>query len=38
MNEYNVKAINDAYKNSRIALQSISDLLPEVKDENNVQQ
>jgi len=34
MNEYNVKAINDAYKNSRIALQSISDLLPEVKDEN----
>lgn len=34
MNEYNKKAIDDAYKNARIALQSISDLLPEVKDEN----
>ena len=33
MNEYNIKAINDTYKNAHIALQSISDLLPEVKDE-----
>jgi hypothetical protein len=32
MDEYNVKAINDAYKNAHIALQSISDLLPEVED------
>lgn len=32
-NDYNVKAINDAYKNAHIAMQSISDLLPEVKDE-----
>ncbi len=30
--EYNIKAINDAYKNAHIALQSISDLLPEVED------
>lgn len=30
---YNEKAINDAYKNAHIALQSISDLLPEVRDE-----
>ena len=33
MNEYNVKAVNDAYKNAHIAMQSISDLLPEVKDD-----
>ncbi len=33
MDEYNVKAINDTYKNAHIALQSISDLLPEVEDE-----
>lgn len=33
LNDYNVKAINDAYKNAHIAMQSISDLLPEVKDE-----
>lgn len=33
MNDYNIKAINDAYKNAHIALQSISDLLPEVEDE-----
>lgn len=32
-NNYNEKAINDAYKNAHIALQSISDLLPEVEDE-----
>lgn len=32
-NDYNIKAINDAYKNAHIAMQSISDLLPEVKDE-----
>ena len=31
MNEYNVKAINDAYKNAHIALQSIADLLPSVE-------
>ena len=30
--EYNQKAINDVYKNAHIALQSISDLLPEVED------
>ena len=34
INEYNVKAINDVYKNAHIALQSISDILPSVKDEN----
>lgn len=33
LNEYNVKAINDAYKNAHIALQSISDLIPSVKSE-----
>lgn len=36
INEYNVKAINDVYKNAHIALQSISDVLPSVKDENLV--
>ena len=30
----NSKAINDAYKNAHIALQSISDVLPSVEDEN----
>ena len=30
MNEYKQKALNDAYKNAHIALQSISDLLPSV--------
>ena len=30
--EYNEKAINDVYKNAHIALQSISDLIPKVKD------
>ena len=30
--DYNVKAINDVYKNAHIALQSIQDLLPEVED------
>lgn len=34
MNEYNVKAITDVYKNAHIALQSISDLLPAVEDED----
>ena len=34
INEYNLKAINDIYKNAHIALQSISDLLPSVEDEN----
>ncbi len=29
-NEYNVKAIKDVYKNAHIALQSISDLIPDV--------
>ena len=38
LNDYNIKAINDVYKNAHIALQSISDLLPsvdgdEIKDE-----
>lgn len=33
-NEYNEKAINDIYKNAHIALQSISDLLPSVEDED----
>ncbi len=32
--EFNEKAINDAYKNAHIALQSISDILPSVDDEN----
>lgn len=31
--DYNVKALNDVYKNAHIALQSISDLLPEVDDD-----
>lgn len=31
--DYNKKAVNDVYKNAHIALQSISDLLPEVEDE-----
>ena len=30
LNDYNIKAINDVYKNAHIALQSISDLLPSV--------
>lgn len=34
MNEYNQKAITDVYKNAHIALQSISDLIPEVDDED----
>ena len=34
MNEYNVKAITDVYKNAHIALQSISDLLPAVEEED----
>ena len=34
LNEYNVKAINDVYKNAHIALQSISDLLPAVVDDD----
>lgn len=33
-NDYNVKAINDVYKNAHIALQSISDLMPSVDDED----
>ena len=32
-NEYNIKAITDIYKNAHIALQSISDILPSVDDE-----
>ncbi|MBE5734740.1 MAG: hypothetical protein E7347_06850 [Clostridiales bacterium] len=31
-NDYNVKAITDVYKNAHIALQSISDLIPAVED------
>ena len=34
MNEYNLKAVNDTYKNAHIALQSISDLLPVVNDDS----
>ena len=34
MNDYNVKAITDVYKNAHIALQSISDLIPSVDDED----
>lgn len=30
MNDYNVKAINDTFKNAHIALQSIADILPSV--------
>lgn len=33
-NEYNKKALIDIYKNAHIALQSISDLLPSVEDED----
>ena len=33
LNDYNVKAINDVYKNAHIALQSISDILSSVDDE-----
>ncbi|MBQ4098332.1 MAG: hypothetical protein IJC72_03390 [Clostridia bacterium] len=33
-NDYNQKALNDIYKNAHIALQSISDLLPAVDDED----
>ena len=31
--DYNVKALNDTYKNAHIALQSISDLIPTIKSE-----
>ena len=33
LNDYNLKAINDTYKNAHIALQSISDLIPTIKSE-----
>lgn len=33
MDEFNLKALNDIYKNAHIALQSISDVLPAVEDE-----
>jgi hypothetical protein len=33
LNDYNIKAVNDVYKNAHIALQSISDLLPDVENE-----
>ena len=33
-NEYNIKALNDVYKNAHIALQSISDLLPCVENDD----
>lgn len=32
--EFNEKAINDAYKNAHLALQSISDILPAVEDKD----
>ena len=34
LNEYEQKALNDIYKNAHIALQSISDLLPSVEDDD----
>ena len=34
LNDYNKKAITDVYKNAHIALQSISDLIPAVEDED----
>ncbi len=34
INDYNQKAINDIYKNAHIALQSISDLIPAVEDDD----
>lgn len=34
LNNYNEKALNDIYKNAHIALQSISDLLPAVEDDD----
>lgn len=34
INEYNLRAINDIYKNAHIAMQSISDLLPAITDKN----
>ena len=34
INEYNLKAINDVYKNAHIAMQSISDLLPAITDQS----
>lgn len=34
LNDYNQKAINDIYKNAHLALQSISDLLPNVDDDD----
>lgn len=34
INEYNQKAITDIYKNAHIALQSISDLIPSVDEED----
>ena len=34
MNDYNKKAITDVYKNAHIALQSISDLIPAVDDDD----
>ena len=33
INDYNIRAINDVYKNAHIAMQSISDLLPAVSDQ-----
>ena len=33
LNDYNAKAITDVYKNAHIALQSLSDLIPDVDDE-----
>ena len=38
LNDYNIKAINDVYKNAHIAMQNISDILPAVKDENFINQ
>ena len=38
MNEYNLKALNDTYKNAHIALQSISDILPAIDDNGLLQE
>ena len=34
LSEYEIKAINDIYKNAHIALQSISDVLPSTEDKD----
>ena len=38
LNDYNLKAINDIYNNANLALLSISDLLPNVKDKSFIEE